>query len=936
MNKRKITIGAVTLVCVLVAFGIYNLLSDTQKITFDNESLDRDGVELPDFEKGAGQIGDLKLADVGDAYFVKYDEVTKKPVRILSFESLKNPAKGTDIWRLEKPCMKILDDNYTCEIRSDRGKIRVETVLKMRDASPSMAELNGNVEIVIHTKKDDREIIVSLNDLVYDSERCEFSSEGPVKVVSDDGVMEGTGLIMIYDGQIGKLAYLEIMKLDYLTIKNVVQSDKEPTKSSVKSDQESVADSGQAGKAVKGQQAAKTNNSTVEKPEAVEDEKYKYYEARLLDNVNIEYGKRFVIVGADEVVISNILFSGEESDKQDSDKNVDTSNAVVSSVPADKVSEPVKQVSPASQVSKVETNDTEADSDDRDVYVTCKGSLIIRPMELAGVKPDYLNRGVGRRMEFTGRPVRIGQLIDKNRNDIEPIASCGAMTYDLDQEVLDLVTNGTERYVELNMSENEANIYTEGTVKWNRRDNNAVITGPGVLLVDETAKGGESSDLKFDGSMNIFFADKGAEDFSHQLSLSSVNIIGGMTAKISREGNTAVKSDRANFQFSNGKDISQVDLNGNVDLSSDRGGLKSDNARIFFAKNEAGDNVPVRMSGSGNAVLQPKQISSTRPARFHSRKIDYDMITGSAVASGPVKFIFYAPDKKGEKPTEKEKVPVIITAEDNAKYYPDENQFVFNGKVVGTKLVKHPGFVQRDTFYGEQLIVDIAPLKDDESEDDIKHVRVVGGLVEFRSKRMAGEVVVGHVGLSCMQIDWDAEMQIILAKGPGDIQINNKNAPEPDQNEKKDSDFDLSGPCVARITDFQTLSWNTLNHTIITDGGRGAVTMGYLPFKDGMRGRPVRAASRHITSHYVETDEGKFDLVSLDAKDGIIYEEVGVLKMIGDSMHYDASDGIMVIRGTDTEDCIVGNLRMPQVEYNMKTRRIISKLSSRPGTIKSR
>jgi len=941
MNKRKIIIGAVTLGCVLVVFGIYNLVVDTPTITFDNQSLDKDSVKLPNFDEKSGNIDGTKIGNVGRSQFIARDKKTKKIKRILSFESLEDPVKGTDLWRLNKPRMKILGDIYECDIQSDRGRVRVETVLG--DVSPSMAELNDNVVITIHTKKDNRTITVTLDDLVYDAERCEFASEGPVKVVGNNGVMEGTGLIMIYDGQLGKLAYLEIRKLDYLRIKNVAKKDEESTKTDSKK-QASAADAGQTTQTAKAaetnqvvekqQPAPDANQSTAKGTETSEDEKYNRYECRMLDNVNIEYGKRLVIVGADEVTISNILWSDDEVTVQDGEKKAETPAAAISSTPAVPIT-----TSTVTKTPKVETKKTEAVDETEDVYVTCKGSLIVRPMEMAGEKPGYFSRDTGRKMEFTGTPVRIGQLINESRKDIEPIASCGAMTYDLDQDVLDLVTNDTERYVELNMRQNEANIYTQGSVKWNRRDNNAVIKGPGVLLVDELAMAGKTSDMKFDGLMNIFFAEKGAEDFEHRLSLSSVNLVGGMVANLNKDGKTTVKSDLANFYFGGGQDITRVDLNGNVDLSSENGGLKSDNAMIYFGMDESGENVPVKMSGSGNTVLEPKQISSTRPIRFHSRKIDYDMITGSAVATGPVEFIFYEPDNKDADPSElkKEKAPIIITAEDNAKFFPDKKQFVFNGNVVGTKRVEHEGFVQREKLYGEKLIVDIAPSKEDESKDDIKHIRVVGGLVELRSKRTAGDVTVSHVGLSCMQIDWDAETEVILAKGPGEILLNNENAPEPEEKAKEDRDLNLSGPCVASISGFQTLKWDTLDHTIFTDGGdRGQVEIGYRPIKNGVRGRIVQAASRHITSRFAENAEKKFDIVSLDCKDGFIYKEVGLHNMMGDSMHYDGADGIMVIKGTDTEDCLINGARMPHVEYNMKTGRTSSKLSSRPGTIRMR
>ena len=434
MNKRKVIIGAVSFACVLVVFGIYNLMVDTEKITFDNQDVDKGAVELPDFDKQSGQIGTAKLAEVGRSEYITRDKETKQIRRILGFERLKDPDKGSDIWHLEKPYMKIFGDNYECNIESDRGKVRVETV--MGDASPSMAELNDNVKIIIHTKKDDRKITVTLDDLIYDSERCEFASDGPVKVEGDDGVMEGSGLIMIYDAQLGKLAYLEILKLDYLIIKNAVKTDKEPTQTvaeaaSVESDQPVVVDSVPPVE----QQTSEASSATAKAPEADAYEKYKYYQIRLLDNVNIEYGKRLVIVGADDVTISNVIWTSDKSDDASNEKDTAGSKAVASDASPTEAAKPIAQITPTETKNAEMPAETEDVPGSKDVYVTCNGALIIRPMELAGVRPKRLSKSNTRRMDFVGRPVRIGQLIDRTSKDIEPIASCGAMTYDLTGEV---------------------------------------------------------------------------------------------------------------------------------------------------------------------------------------------------------------------------------------------------------------------------------------------------------------------------------------------------------------------------------------------------------------------------------------------------------------------------------------------------------------------
>jgi hypothetical protein len=1007
MNKRKLIIGLVTFAGVLFIFGIYNLLVKTPEIILDNKIADDEKITVPDFDDKAGEIAGTRIVADDVAEFLTRDEKTKRIKRIFGFEKLLNPSEGGNLWRLQKPYMKIMEDKFRCDIRSKRGKVRIETILG--EVNPVMAELNDEVKIVIHMLEDNKKIEVTLDDLVYDNERCEFVSEGPVKLVSDDGIMEGTGMIMIYDGEVGKLAYLEIMNLDYLILKNVAKDDstEKDTAAKPKAKTETVTAAGSDVAAVNpdvttsvDKPVAKNDNApkpAVKKDDTkpiAEKEKYKYYECRLLDNVNIEYGKRLVIVGADEVTISNILWSDDKDDESKSSQPAETqSTAKADTHAAAKTTEPAVKENiaqtnePAVKENVAAPGDTETKtqkdvSGDRDVYVTCNGSLIIRPMELTNIRPRRLSINNRRVMEFTGRPLRVGQLIDNSSKDIETIATCGAMIYDIDREVLDLITNDTERYVELTMTENQANIYTQGSVRWNRRDNNALIVGPGMLLMQEKGSDDQASNMKFDGVMNIFFAGRPNELAARQLSLSAVNIVGGMIANINKDGHTTIKSDMADFKFVDGRRITHADLNGNVDFTSDTGRLNSGKAQILFARNDAGKNIPVKMTGFDDAVLEPKGISGARPTRFHAQKIDYDMLSGIAVATGPVKFIFYAPEEDDS--AQVRQVPVVITAERNAKFFPTENQVVFNGSVVGTKLSTQPGFDQRDSFYGDQLIVDVAKSQVS-GKDEIKHVRVVGGLVELRSKRTAGNVVISHIGLACLQIDYDADTGVIIAAGDGTddsrILINNKNAPEPQQQKTKGSkkknasrSLDISGSCVASVSGFETLTWNTAvtelksfdddptwwdniktgievitggdlpwltddvpeKETLIVDGGAGQINIGYIPFKDGQRGQVVHAATKHLTGKFAESPDGKLDIVWLKAKDGIVYEEVGLHRMMGDSMLYTGADSIMVIKAAKGQDCIVDGVRMPQIEYNLRTGKIKSKLSSRPGIIRMR
>ena len=943
MNSRTLKIGLGAFAVTVAAFLIYCMVVDTPNIAIKDGGDDDKGIEIPDFDTEAGSVeGGLKLAPVGASEYIVRDELSKKIKRILGFEELLNPQEGSELWRLQKPYMKMFEDKFKCNIKSDFGKVRVETVLNV--PTPVSAELTENVEILIQMKDDDRKIKICLENLIYDNERSEFTTKGPVTLYSEDGIMQGKGLILLYDANLGKLAYLEITDLEYLLLKNVKSSqmpddDIDTTATAAASpaspDDSQVKVSPPVPVAQANESTSPIHHRKIADPDQ---EKYKYYQCSLDKNVNIEYGKKIVVFGADEIVISNILWSNSE---ENSPATSAASAKVASSddaVPAgtDAVAENKSESHPATVTdvqgewgmaidsSDFDQNLSNTRHGENDIYVTCDGSLIVRPMELAGMKPERLSSDNRRRMQIKGRPVKVGQPADSDSDDIATIASCGVMTYDIDNEVLDLERGENDGFVELKMADKEACIFTEGSVKWRRRANHAVIVGPGMLLLSEQKNMARSPNMKFDGIMDVYFAQTTAHEYPKQLYLSNVDLVGGMVVTLNNDSDTVVTSDNAKFNFAEGREITRVDMDGNVNFKSNQGRVASNQAQILFAMNDAGKSEPVSVTSSGEATLEPAGFSKTaEPTRFHAKRIEYDVITGKAVAEGPVKFIFYPKQKQGV--VDHDAVPVVITAQENAKYFPDQNQVVFNGDVVGTRVTPNGDIVQHETISGGKLIVDMIRAEGSGQSDDIKHIRVTGGVVKLRAQRTLDGDELGDIGLSCQQLDWGAYNNSVIAKGPGDIQIDNKNAPESTDSGGR---LDLGGPCQAMISGFQSLVWDIDNSRLQADGGTNTVNIGYLPYRNGQKGQVVKASAGNIICDMEENADGRFELSSINTYNKIFYEEVGKHSIIGEGMEYNGSTGIMLVKGTPDQPCIVdGRARTSFIEYNMQTGTITSQLS---------
>ena len=339
---------------------------------------------------------------------------------------------------------------------------------------------------------------------------------------------------------------------------------------------------------------------------------------------------------------------------------------------------------------------------------------------------------------------------------------------------------------------------------------------------------------------------------------------------------------------------------------------------------------------TGDPVLE---TISSPPMKFEARKIDYDLLTASGLAHGPIRFTFYQdPDPNSTAP--KSWIPVTVTADENAEFIADSSQtisqVVFNGNVLATRTSQTQDFVQLDNLHSEKLTIDL-----DEVETgtmDLSRLRMTEGKVYVESLRTQEDQTLSNVKLYCTEISYDQIQDVILAKGPGKIEmVNNKGS----QTVGSDSSDPMSQPSVAMVDNFTTIRWDMDKQSIVADGDQDAMKLAYYPILEGQIQKQIFVYSMQLDLSYLP-DTAEVKKVFTDKS--IIYEEWNgdmtkrLHYIVGQTLDYDTVDGggWMKISGTPAVPCNVDGARMPEVFVHPVTGEIKASISTTPGVLKGR
>lgn len=945
---RKLLIGLISFVIVLVGFWVYIALMDTAPIQAPKATTAQD-MEMPRVDTGMQSIGGTKLIDVGSTKFFKYDPVTKEVVAEYGFESLLNPGEQSSRWRAEKPYLIFYQADYQCRIESERGIFQVETVGSQ--SIPKDAQLDENVVIHITPNRSGRmtETTIYMDDLMFSSERSEFSTDGPVTIRSEQLRMEGYGLVLIFNMGQGKMEYLQIKDLDALRLKGFVSSETSLGVTAGTSGEKHAATS---------KPTASQRDTSLEKPDSSED----LYQCAIRDNVVIQYGNELVMSGADEVDILNIRFSSE--DDKTSGTPEQTANA------ADTESDSQADQEPSKVVGTIASAD-----DSKDVVVNCDGGMIIRPMQSSGIG-EIKTSDSALLFEMSGAPLKIDRVSADSSKAVESLAHCGELYYKPAEDVLRLFTNARQPKILLNTEQSNSRIETNGNVFWDRKAQRANIAGPGkVYIGDARNPSAQPSEISFNGVMDLLFAQM--PDNISSATIQTINLTGGMDAILRQNGTLKTLADSAVLEFGQENQLSEArldgdvyfesleegqtasqaaaqsavfhfdnnqiamaDLKGAVHFVSASGQMDSASARIEFSTDSNGTTHPKTIRTDGDSVLQARSDAVNQPAaRFEAKKIDYDMQTGAGLAHGPIRFTFYELSGRNAGAVDTW-VPVTITADENAEFLAGTDrmirQIVFNKNVIALRIQEFDFYTQQDEFHGDKLIVDVG--KNQAGSTAINRITFTEGKVFGQSKKLHGDDILFNVRLNCQVMTYDQSAGIVLAKGPGKIELDNSKALPTGSNDKG---IDFQRPCYALIEGFDTIRWDIDGRQMRANGDERTLQFAYIPLVDGQVEKYIFVNSQELEASYQTDTLGKPSLNRIFTDKAITYVEKDgdndkILRtLIGQKLEYDAvlDPGWLTITGSEAMPCMINNTRVPAIRYNINTGELKTSLSSLPGVI---
>lgn len=919
-------------------------------------------MDMPEATGDARRSGQPIVHGAEQSYYITRDPVTRQMTRVFGFSRLVNPGQQSARWQVEKPYIIFYESAFQCRIEADMGLIQTERAGST--VTPQDGQLEGNVVIHIspHADSEIAETRLLLDDLLFSSERTEFSTDGPVRVISSQVDLAGQGLLLLINAADGQIEYLHILDLEFLRLKDFVQTDERKAAPLVSAtdDAETQIDKPQTPSTIA---AADDGSEKI-------DGNSRLYQCTIDDNVMIRYGDRIVVAGADQINIRNILFARQDDRKPQPDMRAAAQNTgpapAIDTIDREPTTEAELLQTEIAARPSIDTllADSAQRDDSADVVVTCEGGILVKPMLRTNAAASLTP--ITPAIEMNGTPLRIEQIDPLSSEKTIPMAYCGLLMYDTGTEVLELFRDAWENDIVLGSP--AGRIKTHGPVLWDRKANQAQIVGPGMVYFD--GNGDESTDagqIAFAGQMELFFADAPAQQSS--LQLTGVNLTGGMSAQLRGDGALSTAADTAKltfgpenaltsahlegavrfenadgpsslatadtavFHFGDDRQLARADLSGDVRLASDSGQLHTSEATIAFAADETGTIQPSRFDTVAAATLETRDATDAKqpPARFEARSISYDLQTGSGQAAGPVRFVFYQPaDPNGSLLTEY--WPVEITADGDAEFIAGADRqietIIFKRNVSGIQTLQYAAYTEQNAFSADTMIVKLG--RNTEGTADIQSITLRDGDVYAEFKRTHETLRLAMTRLSCQEIIYDRTNQRLIATGPGEIAVDNSNA----EASASSGGLDMSGPSYAKIEGFDRIEWTAADRRIVADGDADVLQVSYIPLIDGVPSRLIRAAAGRVEIELAEEADGRTELAQLTAKDHVFFEEEGKHILEGYTLLYNAAnDGWLTITGTDDRPCMADGARVPYIHYNVSTGQLETQLSTIPGAV---
>lgn len=386
---RKFLIGFVSLGAVLAVYLLYSRVSKTPPIDAGPEAefIESADSNMVGLNGEIGKVGDVGIGPVRKARYFKRDK-NKRVVQEFGFEKLLHEVG--DVFEVEKPYMNEYRRNFKCYITADRGDMQVETAVGRTTIKDATFTSNVVVHILPEGSGSFKESFVYLDNIVFLSERSQLSSAGPVRFISEDMQMRGTGLELIYDEQTGRLEFFRIIDLESLRIK----SSQAAFFSTGKKKPLSRAEAHQPQQPAIAGDTQKAETLPIVTQPQVEQQQGEYYKCIFSKNVLIDAPEQLVF-GEEKVCINDIFWSKTSNGRSVEVDAGSTDDIKTVAATAEQDRQSADSAGEQSVAASKPGEPNESSEQFVDIVVTCDNGIVLVPMDSTRAIDNFTGAGIG-------------------------------------------------------------------------------------------------------------------------------------------------------------------------------------------------------------------------------------------------------------------------------------------------------------------------------------------------------------------------------------------------------------------------------------------------------------------------------------------------------------------------------------------------------------
>ena len=880
---RKFAIGIVSLAAVLGVFVLYSRMDKTPPINtrpgrFSGSPADSNSSE------SENNIGDISTptGKIGIGRTEKFEYITRNPEtgkieNKYGFQRLLH-TEG-DFWEVDQPYMNIYNADVICEMKADHGLVQAEKI--GGDTIPKDATFSGNVVINILPGKSKKieESTIYLDTLAFISEKSQLSTAGDLRFDSNTVKLTGTGMELIYNGDLDRLEYFRVIDVNELKVKI--------RRSTLGTINQTSPVSGEEENSFT--QPAAPND--IQKTKQPENENYTcLFSKNVLINTPDER-----IFAADEIEINDIIWSKDVNDKNTIEEFMSESEPNDPNYISDPnyinypnhITDPNHFERPnIPYYITEEPNQPEDQQDDLiDVVITCDNGFIVAPKDsrkLNDFKDSAQSLPEIEKPEFTDETKKTSLFTEKIKLTTLEGNSIATGPTKLTFIVED------PNIPDPNFQSFPVTITSRSGAKFLKASNMVVFEDDCVCSIPQKYLNDQST-ATLSSSMLTINIPEGKTD---QLqSLKDIIALGPAELKFYVEDSNAAYEAHKIIPVSIKSKEKVLYLPAMNQVIFDKDCL------CEVGSEETGKEKYFSLRTPNLKIGLPKESSA--------QSFEFSDIN----AAGPValKFFMKDPNNMG---TPQALLPVNITARKQAYYKSSTRQIVLDGSCRSSMLRQDTDYKQELTLLSDSITVDLPEDTNDDSPAStltgIRHLKANGKQVKLivTKKAKPGVIpnqspdqVLGGSELICKSLDYDTQEQVFVTTGPGRLRLSDTEIKDSNDQDKNQM---IGKKWWAETEDFNDLKYLLNDNRIIADAEPNkTINVQYIELENDNYSPVLMAAAGHVEIQLTENEEGKLEPSTVVASGGIDYRKDENNRCLGSVLIYDHRKSTITIHGDE-------------------------------------